>query len=71
VAWRVWAALGHLRTNLGDATAARAAYSNAARIVEGVAENVAEEELRSTFLNSEAVQGVLNGAHGKLAGEQL
>jgi DNA-binding winged helix-turn-helix (wHTH) protein/tetratricopeptide (TPR) repeat protein len=62
VAWRVHAALGRLHALAGDAPASRAAYAEARRVVETIAEGVSDETLRAAFLASPAVREVLEGA---------
>jgi tetratricopeptide (TPR) repeat protein len=62
VTWRTYAELGHLKSKLGDLTAAREAFARAAEIVNGIASNVADAGLRETFLNSDAVREVITGA---------
>jgi tetratricopeptide (TPR) repeat protein len=61
-AWKAWAAMGRLRTKAGRAAAAREAFGEAAAIVTAIANSVAEEALRRTFLESATVQEVLRGA---------
>jgi tetratricopeptide (TPR) repeat protein len=60
VAWKTYAALGRVRLQLGDNQAARAAFAQAAAIVQKIAANVNDEDLRATFLSSAAVREVLN-----------
>jgi hypothetical protein len=43
---------------LDDAQSARAAFAQAAAIIDAIAAAVDDERLRSGFLNSEAVRGV-------------
>jgi ATP/maltotriose-dependent transcriptional regulator MalT len=50
VAWKIHAALGRLR---------RQSYASAAAIIETIAAQVRDETLRTTFLNSPAVQEVV------------
>ena len=61
VAWRIYAALGRLRLQLDDDQSARAAFAQAAAIIDTIAGGVNDERLRSKFLNSEAVREVLEG----------
>ena len=62
VAWKTYVVLGRLRRQMGDGESARGAFAQAAAIVGEIAANVRDEELRATFLNSTAVQEVLDGA---------
>jgi tetratricopeptide (TPR) repeat protein len=62
VAWRTYAALGHLRLKLGDHQMAREAFAQAADIVGQIAANVTDPKLRATFLNSATVREVLEGS---------
>jgi tetratricopeptide (TPR) repeat protein/tRNA A-37 threonylcarbamoyl transferase component Bud32 len=62
VAWKTYAALGRLRAELGDNQAAREAFAQAAFIVNQIAANVDDEELRATFLRSAAVREVVAGS---------
>ena len=62
VAWKTYAALGRLRSQLGDTSSAREAFSHAAAIVKSIADNTDDDILRQTFLNSAAVREVLDGA---------
>jgi serine/threonine protein kinase/tetratricopeptide (TPR) repeat protein len=62
VAWRTYADLGRLHSKRGDRPAAESAFTRAVKIVEACAANVADENLRSTFLNSKAVREVISGA---------
>ena len=59
VGWKIHAALGRLRLERGDVELARQNFAAAAEIVNEIAANVAEEELRKTFLSSPAVSEVL------------
>jgi tetratricopeptide (TPR) repeat protein len=63
-AWKACAALGRLRARLGHNQAAREAFAQAAIIVNQIAANVDDEELRATFLNSAAVREVVAGSSG-------
>jgi serine/threonine protein kinase/tetratricopeptide (TPR) repeat protein len=62
VAWKTYAELGRLKSRLGDSYSACEAFVQAAEIVHAIAANVTDEELHTTFLTSEAVREVLNGA---------
>lgn len=59
VGWKIHAALGRLRLEHGNVELARQNFAAAARIVNDIAANVADEELRKTFLSSPAVSEVL------------
>jgi tetratricopeptide (TPR) repeat protein len=60
VAWKTYAALGRLHSQLDEDQAARAAFAQAAAIVREIAANVHDEKLRATFLDSVAVREVLD-----------
>ncbi len=62
VAWRTYADLGRLQSERGDLTAAHSAFARSAEIVKACAANVADDNLRATFLNSTAVREVMAGA---------
>ncbi|HEY8185482.1 MAG TPA: tetratricopeptide repeat protein, partial [Pyrinomonadaceae bacterium] len=62
LSWRVYAALGRLRSQLGHDQRAREAFVQAGAIIGEIAAEVSDERLRSVFLNSEAVLEVLEGA---------
>jgi tetratricopeptide (TPR) repeat protein len=62
VAWKTYADLGRLKSRLGDASSARESFDQAAEIVNSILKNVSDENLRKTFMTSEAVREVLNGA---------
>ena len=61
LAWKIHAALGRLRLQLDDNQSARAAFAQAAAIIDTIAAGVNDKRLRSKFLNSEAVREVLEG----------
>jgi tetratricopeptide (TPR) repeat protein len=61
LAWKIYAALGRLRLQLDDDQSARAAFAQAAAIIDTIAAGVNDKRLRSKFLNSEAVREVLEG----------
>ena len=63
VAWRIYAALGRLRLQMGESASAREAFAQAAKIVEQIAANVSDEKLQATFLNSASVREVLEATH--------
>ncbi|MEK6283646.1 MAG: hypothetical protein AABN95_25100, partial [Acidobacteriota bacterium] len=62
VQWRTYADLGRLQSERGDSAAAQSAFTKAAEIVKSCAANVADDNLRATFLNSAAVREVMAGA---------
>ena len=62
IAWRTYADLGRLQSSRGDATAAQSSFNSAAEIIKMCADNVTDENLRATFLNSPAVLEVMAGA---------
>ena len=62
VAWRTYADLGRLHSDLGNQAAAQSAFTEAAEIVNACAANVTDDNLRTTFLTSKAVREVLAGA---------
>ena len=62
VAWKTYAELGRLKSQLGDSSSAREAFAQAAEIVNSIVASVSDEGLRTTFMTSEAVREVLNGA---------
>ena len=62
VTWKTYAQIGRMKSQVGDYLAAREAFAEAAKILTSIAANIEEEELRQTFLNSTAVQEVVNKA---------
>jgi len=60
--WRTAAALGHVRKAKGDAGGASAAYGEALAVIDGIASNFTDEELRNVFLQSEAVSRIRESA---------
>jgi tetratricopeptide (TPR) repeat protein len=62
VEWKIYTDLGRLKLRLGDGSAAQAAFAQATQIVNAIADNTADAELKERFLNSEVVREVLNGA---------
>ena len=68
VAWKTYAELGRLKTQSGDSSSARAAFGQAAEIVNSMAANISEESLRATFLNSTVVSEVLREAAKSASG---
>ena len=63
VRWRVLAGLGKLLSSTGDAAGSLKAFGEAKKIVEEIAANVFDNSLRTTFMESEAVQEVMSGAN--------
>jgi serine/threonine protein kinase/tetratricopeptide (TPR) repeat protein len=61
-AWRIHAALGRLRAQMGQTQAAREAFAEAAAVIRMMADNVSDERLRGVFLNSVPVREVIDGA---------
>lgn len=62
VAWRVYAALGRVRSRRSGVEAGREAYRAAGEIIGRIAEGLDDEQLRDTFLSSDAVREVLDEA---------
>jgi len=62
VRWRVLAGLGKLLSSTGEAEGSLRAFVEAKKIVEEIAANVFDNSLRTTFLESKAVQEVMSGA---------
>jgi len=62
LAWKIYAALGRLRSQPGHDESAREAFVQAAVIIREIAAEVSDERLRSVFLNWEPVREVLSGA---------
>jgi tetratricopeptide (TPR) repeat protein len=62
VAWKTYADLGRLKLRVGDLAAAHEAFEQSAKIVNLIAANIGEENLRTTFLQSVAVREVLTEA---------
>ncbi len=63
VAWKTYATLGRLRSQLGDSTSAHDAFAQSAAVVNSIAAHISDERLRATFLNSVSVREVLAGAN--------
>jgi serine/threonine protein kinase/tetratricopeptide (TPR) repeat protein len=59
VTWKTYAELGRLKLRLGDTSSAHEAFAQAAEIINSIAANVSEQNLRETFLRSDAVKEVL------------
>ena len=62
VAWRVYAAPGHLHLREGKKQPAREAFKEAKAIIENISRGIDDERLRTTFLTSAAVSNVLDQA---------
>ncbi|HWP42225.1 MAG TPA: hypothetical protein VNO14_03240, partial [Blastocatellia bacterium] len=62
VEWRVLSTAGRLRAERGDDRGAREAFAGALDIINKIAANVEDEELRKTFLSSPPVREVMAGA---------
>jgi hypothetical protein len=62
VRWRVIAGLGKLLSSTGDVEGSLKAFGEAKKIIEEIAANVSDNSLRTTFMESEAVQEVMRGA---------
>jgi tetratricopeptide (TPR) repeat protein len=62
LAWKIHAALGRLRLQLGNDRSASDAFSHSAAIIGKIEAEISDERLRSIFLNSEVVREVLQGA---------
>lgn len=60
--WKTHAALGDLRKAQGQIDAGRKAYRAALTVIDGVADDLTDESLRETFLNSDHVQGIRQAA---------
>lgn len=60
VTWKTDAALGSSRLKNGEVDRAKAAFAQALRTIQLIASNIDDESLRSTFLNSAAVQKVID-----------
>jgi len=64
VAWRCHALAGRLRSRIGDLEGARRAFLEGAKVLESIVSTIADERLRSVFLDALAVREVLSGAAG-------
>jgi hypothetical protein len=62
VAWKIYATLGRLRLQLSDPSSGREAFARALEIVNSMAANVSDENLRTTLMDSTAVREILAGA---------
>jgi hypothetical protein len=63
--WQIQAALGRLYEAGGEPTQARTAFGEAARIIQGLAEGIRDEALRSRFLAGPQIQQVLQQAQSE------
>ncbi len=61
--WQIQAALGRLYEAAGDPAQARTAFGEAATIIQGLAERIGDETLRSCFLAGPPIQQVVQQAH--------
>ena len=61
--WQIQAALGRVYEAAGDPVQARTAFGEAATIIQGLAEGIKDETLRSRFLAGPPIQQVLQQAH--------
>jgi Flp pilus assembly protein TadD len=57
--WQIQAALGELHDERGEREAARAAFTQAAAIVRGLADRINNDALRADFLSAPQVRRVL------------
>jgi tRNA A-37 threonylcarbamoyl transferase component Bud32/tetratricopeptide (TPR) repeat protein len=62
VQWKVYAALGRVRRQRNDGNGARTAFAQAADIINAIASHVSDDELRSTFLTSPAIDDIMRGS---------
>jgi hypothetical protein len=63
VAWKIYAALGRVRSRMGLTGPAHEAFVRASATVHAIADSVRDERLRATFLESAAVGEVLARSH--------
>lgn len=56
--WKTYQAIGKLREQTGEYGHARAAYDNALRVIEEVADQLQDRELKRTFLAARPVQEI-------------
>jgi len=59
LAWKVEASLGRMLLQAGRNDDAREAFARSAAIVDGIASNISDEALRTTFLNSTRISGTV------------
>ena len=62
LAWKIYAALGRLRLQLGEARSASEAFSHSAAIIGKIEAEISDDRLRRIFMNSEVVREVLQEA---------
>jgi tetratricopeptide (TPR) repeat protein len=62
LAWKIYAALGRLRLQLGEARSASDAFSHSAAIIGKIEVEISDDRLRGIFMNSEVVREVLQEA---------
>ena len=58
--WKTYQAIGKLREQQGDTGQARTAYANALQVIEEVAEQLQDQELKHTFRDARPVQEIRN-----------
>ncbi len=63
--WQIQAALGRVYEARGESPQAHTAFGEAARIIQGLAEDIKDETLRSRFLAGPQIQQVLQHAQGE------
>ncbi len=63
--WQIQAALGTLYDTSGEPAQARTAFGEAARIIQGLAEGIRDEALRSRFLAGPQIQQVVQQAQSE------
>src|SRR6202022_3070466 len=63
--WQIQAALGSLYEAAGEPEQAHTAFGEAARIIQGLAEDIEDETLRSRFLAGPQIQPVLQHTQGE------
>ena len=57
--WQIQAALGTLYETAGDPVQAHSTFAKAARIIQGLADGIKDETLRSRFLAGSQIQSVM------------
>lgn len=62
IGWKIFASLGKLELERGKKDAATKAFDEAAKIINELAANCNDQELRKTFLESQAIRKVLNNS---------
>jgi hypothetical protein len=63
--WQIQAALGRLYEAIGQQEQAHTAFGEAATIIQGLAEGIKDETLRTRFLAGPQIQPVLQHARGE------